>query len=270
MRLLLVDGHPIFLIGLRCVLANAPGHSVIGEAGTAEDAFPIIETESPDLVLMDIAVPGMDGLSATREFRRRAPETRVLITSAHDQVHDLLDALDAGAAGFACKSDSPEALLEALRTLARGQRYVAPSLASRLATFEARRRRATGILAILSGRERQIFELASQCVIARDMARALRIGRKTVDTHLNRINRKLGLRNMAELVRLAASLGLLHSDRTTLSAPDLSPTAPMATCAGPQRSHRTVGSELRLEAFLPADDATAEAGSARHLKRGCK
>ena len=98
--------------------------------------------------------------------------------------------------------------------VSRGQRYVAAALAPRLAAFEGRRRRASDVLGILSAREREVFRLASECVIARDMARELCIARKTVDTHLNRINRKLGLRNMAELVRLAASLGMMHTART--------------------------------------------------------
>jgi DNA-binding CsgD family transcriptional regulator len=88
-------------------------------------------------------------------------------------------------------------------------------LAPRLAAFEARRRDASDVLGILSPREREVFRLASECVIARDMAKELCIARKTVDSHLNRINRKLGLRNMAELVRLAANLGMLHSARSS-------------------------------------------------------
>ena len=107
--------------------------------------------------------------------------------------------------------------------VSRGQRYVAAALAPRLAAFEGRRRRASDVLGILSAREREVFRLASECVIARDMARELCIARKTVDTHLNRINRKLGLRNMAELVRLAASLGMLHSARTP-GRPEAQPT----------------------------------------------
>jgi DNA-binding CsgD family transcriptional regulator len=107
--------------------------------------------------------------------------------------------------------------------VSRGQRYVATALAPRLAAFEGRRRRASDVLGILSAREREVFRLASECVIARDMARELCIARKTVDTHLNRINRKLGLRNMAELVRLAASLGMLHSARQP-GRPDAEPT----------------------------------------------
>ena len=214
MRIVLVDDHMLFRMGVRHVLTNTPGHEVVGEASTARSAFKIIDSLTPDVVLMDIAMPGMDGVLATREIGRRAPKARVLIVSAHDQVNDVLDALEAGAAGYALKSDGPETLIEAIGVVSRGQRYVAAPLAPRLAAFEGRRRHASDVLGILSAREREVFRLASECVIARDMARELCIARKTVDTHLNRINRKLGLRNMAELVRLAASLGMIHTART--------------------------------------------------------
>ena len=218
MKIVLVDDHTLFRVGVRHVLATPPGFEVIGEAGTARGAFRLIDAMVPDLVLMDIALPGMDGVLATREIGRRAPRARVLIVSAHDQVNDVLDALDAGAAGYALKSDGPETLVEAIHAVSKGHRYVAPTLAPRLAAFEARRRNASDVLGILSPREREVFRLASECVIARDMAKELCIARKTVDSHLNRINRKLGLRNMAELVRLAANLGMLHSARSSRSA----------------------------------------------------
>jgi DNA-binding NarL/FixJ family response regulator len=219
MKVVLVEDHALFRMGVRQILATAPGYELVGEASTARAAFKVIEAVEPDVVLMDIALPGMDGVVATREIRRRAPSVRVLIMSAHDQVHDVLDAMNAGAAGYALKSDGPEALVQALKQVARGERYVAPAVAARLSTYEARRRRATDVLGVLSEREREVFRLAADCRIAREIARELCIARKTVDTHLNRINRKLGLRNLAELVRLGASLGLVHSARTPLPGP---------------------------------------------------
>ncbi|HTB57849.1 MAG TPA: response regulator transcription factor, partial [Polyangia bacterium] len=97
MKIVLVDDHTLFRVGVRHVLATPPGFEVIGEASTARGAFRLIDAMVPDLVLMDIALPGMDGVLATREIGRRAPRARVLIVSAHDQVNDVLDALDAGA-----------------------------------------------------------------------------------------------------------------------------------------------------------------------------
>jgi DNA-binding NarL/FixJ family response regulator len=213
MRIVLVDDHELFRIGAREALANAPDFTFVGEAASARAAFALIDSATPDIVLMDITLPGMDGVVATREIRRRAPKTRVLIMSAHDQIRDVVDALDAGASGYLLKSDGPETLLGALRTVARGEQYLAPALAARLAAHRAAQPSAD-VLATLSEREREVFRLAAECLPARDIARELCIARKTADTHLNRIHRKLGSRNLAELVSLAARLGMSHTGLT--------------------------------------------------------
>jgi len=214
MKILVVDDHALFRIGVRHILATAPECRIVGEAITARAALALVDAERPDVVLLDIALPGMDGVVATREIRRRAPATRILIMSAHDQTHDVLDALNAGATGYALKSEGPEALVRALRLVARGERYLAPVVASRLVAYETRRRRAEDVLAVLSEREREVFRLAAECLITREIARELCISRKTVDTHLYRIHRKLGLRTAAELVRLEATLGMVHAARS--------------------------------------------------------
>jgi DNA-binding NarL/FixJ family response regulator len=133
--------------------------------------------------------------------------------SAHDQIHDVREALNAGASGYILKSDGPETLLAALRTVARGDQYLAPALAARLAAYRSSRP-PTDVLAVLSEREREVFRLAAECLPARDIARELCIARKTADTHLNRIHRKLGSRNLAELVSMAARLGMSHTGLT--------------------------------------------------------
>jgi RNA polymerase sigma factor (sigma-70 family) len=122
----------------------------------------------------------------------------------------VLDALNAGVSGYALKSESSEALIAALRAVARGERYLAPAVETRLAAYQSRRRTFSDVLEVLSGREREVFRLAAQCLTAREVAGQLCISRKTVDTHLYRIHRKLGLRSSAELIRLAAELGLVQ------------------------------------------------------------
>jgi len=209
-KVFLVDDHPLFRAGIRQSLAPYMEFCIVGEAGNARDAFVAIDTHRPDIVVMDVALPGMDGVIATREIRRRTPRTRVLIFSVHDQIGDVLDALDAGAAGYALKTESTDALVAALRCALRNDRYVAPALAARLANYESRRTKPADTLSILSVREREVFRLAADCLLTREIARELCISRKTVDTHLYRIHRKLGLRTSAELVRLACSLGLMH------------------------------------------------------------
>jgi two-component system, NarL family, response regulator NreC len=209
-KIFLVEDHPLFRMGIRQSLAAYAEFTIVGEAGNARDAFSAIDAHPPDIVVMDVSLPGMDGVIATREIRRRAPRTRVLLLSVHDQISDVLEALDAGASGYALKTEGTEALVAALRTIIRNDRYVAPSLAALLGSYESRRKRPLDTLSILSLREREVFRLAADCLLTREIASELCISRKTVDTHLYRIHRKLGLRTSAELVRLACNLGLMR------------------------------------------------------------
>jgi two-component system response regulator NreC len=224
-KIFLVEDHPLFRMGIRQSLATYAEFSVIGEAGNARDAFVAIDAHPPDVVVMDVQLPGMDGVIATREIRRRAPKTRVLLLSVHDQISDVLEALDAGAAGYALKTEGTEALVAALRTIIRNDRYVAPSLAALLGSYESRRKKPVDTLSILSLREREVFRLAADCLLTREIARELCISRKTVDTHLYRIHRKLGLRTSAELVRMACNLGLVRRGSARASLVDEAPQA---------------------------------------------
>lgn len=220
MKVMLIDDHPLFRTGLRQALAEAPEFQVTGEWGRARDAFQAIDTQPPDIIVMDVGLPGMDGIVATREVLRRAPHCRVLILTLYDQLCDVFDAMAAGVSGYALKTDDSTAFLTALRTLARGERYVSPKLAQRLEAHQNRRVVPTDILGVLSTREREVFRLAAECLLTREIARELCISRKTVDTHLYRIHRKLGLRTTAELVRLASGLGMIHAGRTRNFSPD--------------------------------------------------
>jgi DNA-binding NarL/FixJ family response regulator len=206
MRVVIVDDHPLFRLGARQALTVNGEFRVIGEAGTAAEAFVLLDKETPEVVLMDIGLPGMDGVTATREINRRSPTPRVLIMSLHDQLRDLLDALNAGASGYILKSEGAEALVQAVRTVARGERYLAPAVAGRIAPYEGRPNRPADVLCVLSGREREVFRMAADCLTTGEIARELVISRKTVDTHLYRIHHKLGLRTSAELVRLGSTL----------------------------------------------------------------
>lgn len=211
-KLLVVDDHALVRLGLRDLLSTTPEFQIVGEESTARAAFPLIDSQRPDIVLMDVELPGMDGVVATREIKRRTSRTRVLILTVHDQIQDVLDALDAGASGYAHKSDDGEALIGALRAVGRGERYLSPPIAAKLATYESRAGKTRDVLAVLSEREREVFRLASECLLTREIARELCISRKTVDTHLYRIHRKLGVRTSAELVRLAERLRMSQGE----------------------------------------------------------
>jgi DNA-binding NarL/FixJ family response regulator len=217
-RVVVVEDHPFFRLGVRELIKTAPGYAVVGEATSARTAFQLIESARPDVVLMDIVLPGMDGVVATREILRRRPEVKILIMSAHDDVSDVRDALAAGAVGYALKAESAESLLVALEHVGRGECYIAPRLAEQMSMASSDHARSADVLGVLSEREHEVFRLAADCQEPQEIARELCVARKTVDTHLNRINRKLGLRNRAALVRLAARLGLVHAIRS--SRPD--------------------------------------------------
>jgi DNA-binding NarL/FixJ family response regulator len=211
-RILIVDDHPLIRTAVRSLLAKTAAWQVVGEAATAREALAQVSSRQPDVVLMDLALPGMDGVIATREIGRRSPATRVLILTAYTQVRDVHDALAAGARGYALKSDI-DALGAGLEAVCRGERYLSPEVVERLAAADSPAP-ATDVLSGLSGREREIFRLAAECLTTGEIARELCISRKTVDTHLYRIHRKLGLRNSAELVRFAVNLGLIHFGRS--------------------------------------------------------
>jgi two-component system invasion response regulator UvrY len=214
LKVALVDDHALFRTGVRTALLASDEWQIVGEAGSAREAFELVDRTHPDIVLMDIALQDADGVSATREITRRSSKSRVLILSLYDELVDVLDALNAGASGYALKCEPVPALENALRTVARGHRYLAAAVASRLAAYESRRCRSGDLLDVLSERERQVFRLAAECLLTREIARELSISPKTVGTHLYRIHRKLALRNTTELVRLAAALGLTRYPRS--------------------------------------------------------
>lgn len=125
-------------MGVRDFVASLPGYKVVGEASTADAALQVVESAKPDVVLMDIAMPGMDGIVATREILRRVPQARVVVLSAHKHTTDVEDAIDAGAVAYVLKADPPETLLRALEHAARGANDVAPVVVDCPSGFEPR------------------------------------------------------------------------------------------------------------------------------------
>jgi len=212
-RIALVDDHDMLRLGVRDFVGSLPGYEIVGEATNARAALQMIDSTRPDVVLMDIALPGMDGIVATREIMRRVPSARVVVLSAHRRTHDVRDAIDAGAIGYVLKADPPDTLMEAIEHAVRGDPYVAPSVARCLSPFDHWNPKSS-VLDVLTEREREIFRLAADCHTSPEIAHELCLARKTVETHLTRINRKLGLHDRASLIRLALGMGLVHSIRS--------------------------------------------------------
>jgi two-component system, NarL family, response regulator NreC len=214
MRIVLVAGEPVFRLGFKSLVASSDDLELVGDAADARSSFQHIDSERPDLVVMDVALKGMSGITATREIKCRAPEARVLLLGSWPRERDALDGFAAGAHGFALKSEPPETLLYAIRTIARGHAYVSPELRGCGVHLLDTHRKAVepsgDVLGILSPREREVLDLIIKGWRNRNIAKELCISIKTVDTHRTRINRKLRCTNAADLIRFAADNGLLR------------------------------------------------------------
>jgi DNA-binding NarL/FixJ family response regulator len=205
----LVDDHALFRVALRALLE--PAVAVVWEAGDGRTALQLVDAKPPVVVLLDLGLPRMSGLAALREIRRRAPSTRVLILSAHDDPILVHQALVAGAAGFALKDCGADELLAAVRAVGGGATFLAPRLGIADAVELARRLEAedTPAHARLSDRESEVFELLLRGLSNAQIAAELCISEKTVDTHRTRVLHKLGAHSMVELTRYAARHRLL-------------------------------------------------------------
>ena len=192
----LVDDHAMFRDAMRLVLTDR-GFDLVAEAGDARSSFAMIDETHPDVVLLDLRLPGMDGVTAVRELHNRAPGSKVMILSAYSAQHEVDEAWAAGVHGYMTKSQNIETLVDGIRTVAGGERYIAPGLQ---VSDDAR----LGPLGPLSSRERDVFRLLVRGMTTREIAAELCISGKTVDTHRERILKKLDLHSVVQLVRYAA------------------------------------------------------------------
>ncbi len=209
MRLLIVDDHEIFREGLRTILSQEGGFEIVGSASDARSACDAVTEAHPDIIVLDIMMPGRSGLSIIKELRRIEPRARILVLSAHG-AHDFVrQALSAGARGYALKSSRLAELLLAIQTVASGGVYLAPGLPRWMLDDARAPEGADGPLTTLSPREREVFDLVVRGYSTNGIAGTLFISVKTVETHRAHINRKLGVHSSADLLRLAARHGIL-------------------------------------------------------------
>lgn len=216
MRIVVVAGEPIVRAGIKAALESAADLTLVADRGDARSAFIAIDAEKPDLVVMDIALRGMNGITATREVKRREPEMRVLLLSTHGCERDAMEGFAAGADGFVLKTEPIESLLQAFRTVGNGGRYITPGLRGpkldNLTADDGKRAAPTlDVLQGLSMREREVLDLVLKGLRNREIAKELCVSMKTVDTHRTRINRKLRCAGSADLIRFAANNGLLRA-----------------------------------------------------------
>lgn len=205
-RVLLADDHAILSAGLRAFLSDYDDVEVVGDARDGEEVVALAAELKPDVVLMDIAMPGMNGIEATRLIRERQPETRVLVLTQHEERQYVLALLRAGASGYILKRALGSDLIAALRTVARGEPFLYPS-ASRALLEELHAPSES-----LTPREREVLEHIVNGKTSPQIAEVLSLSVKTVEWHRSNLMSKLGVHNTAELVRYALQHGLVAGE----------------------------------------------------------
>jgi two-component system, NarL family, response regulator NreC len=212
-RVILADDHAVVRAGLKAVLGPAKDIQVVGEVANGRDAVAMAERLDADVVIMDLTMPEMDGLTATKELAARNARSRVLVLTMHAESEYLVPLLEMGASGYLLKSAADRELVDAVRAVAHGDTYVQPSAARALA--KGVRRRAEHAderdrFAQLTERERDVLRLVARGFSAPEIGEQLFISPKTVDTYKQRIGEKVGLTHRSEYVQFALKLGLLQ------------------------------------------------------------
>jgi len=220
--ILIVDDHKIMRDGLKAILRESPDFRVAGEAETGEAAVQFCKHLRPPMVLMDISLPGLNGIDATVEILRHVPETRIVILSMYDDEQSVISAIRSGARAFVLKKASSNELLDALRTVARGGSYLSSQVSDRLLARIQRGDLDThdrSPLEALSPRELQVLRLVAEGKTSKDIAALLDLGLQTVRSYRKTMMKKLGVNNVAGLTQLALAAGLTHWNK-----PDGAPT----------------------------------------------
>ncbi|MGE5072105.1 MAG: response regulator [Anaerolineae bacterium] len=213
-RLLLVDDHAVVRSGLKMLLGSETGVEIVGEASTAAQAIEQASSVKPDVILMDIGLPDLSGIDATREIKKRFPEISIVALTIHEDEEYFFKMLEAGASGYVPKRAAPEELLIAIRAAAAGEVYLYPSLAKLLVTDYLSQDRPAEEKANLDGltdRENEVLTYLAEGANNEKIATDLFISPKTVERHRENIMRKLNLHSRSELVRYAIRKGIIKA-----------------------------------------------------------
>ena len=212
-RILIADDHIIVRSGLRLLLEAEPDLDVVGEALDGREALNLVEKHLPDVVLMDIAMPGMDGLEATRQIKANWPQVQVLVLTMHRSDEYFFEMLKAGASGYILKGAETSDLIQAVRVVGRGEVFLYPTMAQKLVKdYLAFSRWEEGSGSSLSPRERDILRLLGEGCSTKEIADKLVISPSTVHSHQSNLMTKLGLSNRYELIKYARQRGLVQGE----------------------------------------------------------
>ncbi len=209
-RVLIADDHTLVRAGIRSLLDKLPGIKVVAESSNGTEVLRLVAEHQPQIVLMDIAMPELNGLEATRQLAELHPNVRVVILSIYSDEEHVYQALRAGASGYLLKGGSIEELELAIRSAARGETFLSPQISRPVIDEYVRRTRASHPEEILSSRQRQVLQLIAEGKTMKQVALDLSISVKTVETHRAQLMDRLNIHDVAGLVRYAIKMGLVN------------------------------------------------------------
>lgn len=213
-RVVLVEDHGLVRAGIRALLRSFEGIDVVAEASNGREALQLVKNHQPDVVLMDVSMPGLNGLQATARITKESPTVRVLMLSMHANEEYVRQALEAGAAGYLLKGADVSELVLAIRSIARGEAYLTPAVSKQIVQQYLHGEKGTaGLLDKLTARQREILQLIAESRTTKEIARELNLSVKTVESHRSQIMERLNIHNVSGLVRYAIRAGLVPADR---------------------------------------------------------
>lgn len=218
MRVLLADDHHLVRAGIRALLQSLPDVEIVAEAGNGQEALAALLRNKPDIALIDISMPGLNGLELAARATREVPETRIVILSVHGDASHVAQALRAGAKGYLVKDAAADELPILIRSVMRGETYLSPSISRHvvegfLGRSSALPPESTDAPALLTPRQREILQLVAEGRSTKEIATLLELSVKTVETHRAQIMERLDIHDLAGLVRYAVRAGLVSSER---------------------------------------------------------
>ena len=213
-QILLADDHQVVLDGLASLLASEPDMQVVGQATDGLEVLPKVMALRPAVLVVDLMMPGLNGLEVTRQVHEQVPDTKIIVLSMHANDSYVAEALRNGASGYVVKQANARALVFAIRAVMEGVHFLSPPLSEeRIERLQLESRSTTlDPYDMLSKREREVMQLAAEGLTSAEIGERLKIGRRTVESHRSNLQRKLGVKTQSDLVRLAVKKGLVGVD----------------------------------------------------------